>query len=241
VDVTVAAARCQRLGHAIGQRGADRTAATWAVGSVGGASVTGTPVTGYLLAATGPSSATWIPSTTTGAGQGIPAPASQGYVGWLSDPLSQPALTAPFSTTWTAGYAFYARCDVIPGALMNGCTSFRWLNVSGMSGSYLSVYTVSGTALTLVGATADLNSTATGFQRVAISAVASYTTPASGVFYVSYMNATSGVAGGPYYMPGGRVGHRDPHVREPAAGQRGRYRFMDFNGSYSTPPSSPTL
>lgn len=209
-----------------------------APGSVGGVTVTGTPSATQILAATSSTAATWVPASGGGAGAGIPTPASQGYVGWISDPLSTVAQTNPLTTTWLAGHAYYARCDVIPSVTPNGFISFVWVNPTGMTNCFFSVYTISGTTLTLVGSTIDLSSTATGWLRLAVSGFTS--TPASGVLYVSYMNGTSGLAGGPKLIPGVWNANTPTSGNLPA-GTAGQNRFMDFNGSFTSPPSSATV
>jgi hypothetical protein len=105
-----------------------------------------------------------------------------------------------------------------------------------MANSYLSVYTVSAGTVTLVGSTADLSSTATGFQRVAVSGFT--VTPANGALYVGYMNGTSGVAGGPYIIQSAWFQAGPTLAALPPAGE---YRFVYHAGSYSSPPSSYAL
>jgi hypothetical protein len=54
--------------------------------------------------------------------------------------------------------------------------------------------------VTLIGSTADQGAQTTGYRRTQITGFTS--TPASGVMYVSYMNGTSGAAGGPFTVRG---------------------------------------
>ena len=172
---------------------------------------------------------------------GIPTPATQGYVGWLSDPVAGGSgTTAPTSSSYLSGIQNLYRCDVVPGVSVNGYISFRWLNVAGMANSFFSIYTLSGTTLTLVGSSVDLSSTTTGFHRLAVSSWT--TTPASGVLYVGYLNGTGGVAGGPYGNYNQMWTAATPVTGTLPPSNAGQYRFICHgSGSYTTPLTSSTL
>ena len=159
-----------------------------------------------------------------------------GYAGWTQDYATAPALTPPGTTTWAAGTGYFQQIPVVPGLTVNGYISFYWQNAAAMAGSYLSVYTVSGGVVTLVGSTSDLSLTTTGYHRVGVSYFTA--TPASGVLYVGYLNGTSGVAGGPCYVPGAWA------AAPPSAGvlpPGGLTRFVQHAGPYATPPASYAL
>jgi hypothetical protein len=126
--------------------------------------------------------------------------------------------------------------SVTPSATPNGYITFLWRNVSGMANSYLSVYTVSAGVITLVGSTVDLSAKSTGLQRLAVSGFTS--TPSNGILYVGYMNGTSGVAGGPYYLNGAWAANTPSSATLPSAALN---YYVAHSGSYSSPPSSYTL
>jgi len=128
--------------------------------------------------------------------------ASLGYVGATAPYTTAATLSNPASGTWTAGVAFLARVDCIPGASVNGFISFSWLNVGGMANSYFGLYNSSGTQLGT--GTAD-QSAASGYTRAAVTGFT--VVPSDGIVYVIYLNGTSGVAGGPKYLANGWSGN----------------------------------
>jgi hypothetical protein len=171
----------------------------------------------------------------TGAGAAAAASAA-GYVGWLADYRTLPALTAPASSSYGAGAEYWMQVSVTPSATPNGYITFLWRNASGMANSYFSVYTVSAGVITLVGSTVDLSSKSTGLQRIAVSGFTS--TPSNGILYVGYMNGTSGVAGGPYYLSGAWAANTPSSATLPSAALN---YYVAHSGSYTSPPSPYTL
>jgi hypothetical protein len=120
----------------------------------------------------------------------------------------------------------------MPSASVNGYISFVWLN-AGMAHSYLSVYTVSGGVPTLVGSTANLSSTATGHERMAVSGFTRQ--PAASFTWVPQRDQRR--RRGPV-LPQRRVErHLPPSTALPAAATR----YAAVYSSYTSPPSSFTL
>jgi hypothetical protein len=214
---------------------------------VGGSTVSGAPTAGawnaldvytdasgvLWICTVGGTPGTWVPAT---AYAGVPmAAASQGYAGWTSDPLGGTLLGTPILTTWTAGVLYARRIDVVPNISVNGYVTFQWLNHALMSNSYFSLWSLSGTTITLIGSTADISANATGWNRIAVSGFTS--TPANGVLYVTYMNGTSGVAGGPFTERGAWSQAVPTTSAQLPPGNTGQYRWMQ-GGSGLTSPSS---
>lgn len=168
---------------------------------------------------------------------GAPTPMSQGYVGWASDFAGNISLGAVTGTSYPAGVLRLQRVDVVPSVSVNGFISFTWTNIAGMANTFFSVYTISGSTLTLVGSTANLSSHANGFDRVAVSGFTS--TPASGVLYVGYLNGTSGVAGGPRWCTSA-WSSTTPLLTSLPPGN-GQTRFCITGVSLTAPPGSVSL
>jgi hypothetical protein len=166
------------------------------------------------------------------------AAASQGYAGWTSDPLGGTLLGAPASSTWTAGVLYARRIDVVPNRTASGFITFQWLNNASMANAFFSLWSVSGTTITLISSTADLSSQTTGWHRLSTG---SFTTPASGVLYVSYMNGTSGVAGGPFTERGAWSQAVPTLAAQLPAGNTGQYRWMQGGSGLTAPPSTFSL
>ena len=168
---------------------------------------------------------------------GAPTPASCGYAGWLCDPMGGCYLGAPTSSSWTSGTITLLQANVIPGVSVNGYITVMWTPNASLANAYFSVWTVSGGVATLVGSTANEAALAgTHVQRLAVGGFTS--TPASGIMYVSYMNGTGAVAGGPW-SPAGTAWYQGGSGAYLPPGSA--YRLVRGGSGLTSPPSSVTL
>jgi hypothetical protein len=160
-----------------------------------------------------------------------------GYVGASGNFLTISPLVAPTASTWTAGVFFLARICCFPSTPVNGYVSTTWLNHASMVNSYIALYNSAGVQ---IGVTADLSASASYYLRAACTGFT--VTPADGIIYAGYLNGTSGVAGGPYYMasPWNSNYLSDTQTPPLTSAYNNLWPGLSYSAGLSTAPSTVT-
>jgi hypothetical protein len=158
-----------------------------------------------------------------------------GYVGGTSNWLLSPAYSVPAAGTWVAGVLYLTRACVLPSQAVNGFASLVWVHNASMANSYIAVYNSAGTQL---GVTADLSSQSTALIRVPCTGFTQ--TPADGIVYVAYVNGTSGVAGGPVFIPDHWNALTPTTANTPQSAYNNTWPGLAGNAGLTAPPASVT-
>jgi hypothetical protein len=134
-----------------------------------------------------------VPAVLSQAGQAL---LNLGYVGATAN-LLQAFTSGPGASEWIAGSTYLFRIDAIPGATVNGYVTVPWIHSASLANCYIGIYNSGGTQL---GVTTELSAVWTNSTTHRIACTGFTAVPANGLLYVAYVNGTSGVGAGPYYV-----------------------------------------